>query len=559
MRGINGTVLQWYPLSRGPDPRNGCCSGPDNQIRGAGEGERVLHRSSPRIMIVGIAWLAAALLGSSTSAVAAEPGTASPAARSTIELAGPYRSDGRFLRDRHGRVVFFHGVNAVWKRAPYSPPSALFGEPLASSAFDERDAKFLAGNGLNAVRLGVLWAGVEPRVNQVDAAYLGRMRAIAAMLGEHDVGVLVDSHQDQYSEAYQGEGFPDWTRLDRGSRVTNCCHFPLNYMTPSSAAVWNDFWMNRAQLWTRFRNQWMHVALSMRDLPNLVGYDLINEPWPGSSWRRCVLPGGCRNFDSRRLQPMQEHVASEIRALDRTTPIWWEGSTLTAFGNRNEVGAERRLAVPGGNTVLSYHSYCMLGGSLPFLSQGQDPTCMATHRRTFANARRAALRNGSAAAITEFGSSDELVDVARVTTLADANMQSWFYWHYGAWNDPTGAPHVQGLFGDDMDRPGSLKAEKADALVRTYPQAVAGIPVQFGFAPTRADRRFTMTYVPDLRIAQETVVHVPARHYPSGYDVYVTGPARVTSAPDATLLTLDSTGARGAVRLVVQRRGAPRT
>ncbi len=480
-----------------------------------------------------------------------------PAARSTMELAGPFRSDGRFLRDRHGRVVFFHGVNAVWKQAPYSPPSALFGEPLTSSMFDERDAEFLADNGLNAVRLGVLWAGVEPRPNQVDTAYLARMHSIAAMLGRHDVGVLIDSHQDQYSEAYRGEGFPDWTRLDRGSRVTNCCRFPLNYTTPSSAAVWNDFWMNRAQLWSRFRNQWMHVALTMRDLPNLVGYDLINEPWPGSSWKRCVLPGGCRAFDSRRLQRMQEHVAVGVRGMDRQTPIWWEGSTLTAFGVRNEVGSERPLAVPGGNTVLSYHSYCMLGGSLPFLTQGQDPTCLSTHRRTFANARKAAARNGSTPAITEFGASDELVDVARVTTLADQNMQSWFFWHYGGWQDPTGAPHVQGLFVDDLDRPGSLKQQKADALVRTYPQAVAGVPVQFGFDATRMDRRFTMTYVPDLRIAEATIVHVPSRHYPDGYDVHLTGPARITSAPDATLLTLEKTGARGAVRVVVQRRGAP--
>jgi endoglycosylceramidase len=288
-----------------------------------------------------------------------------------------------------------------------------------------------------------------------------------------------------------------------------------------------------------------------------VGYDLINEPWPGSSWRRCVLPGGCRAFDSRHLQRMQEHVAAGVRAMDRTTPIWWEGSTLTAFGMRNEVGAERPFSVAGGNTVLSYHSYCMLGGSLPFLTQGQDPTCMSVHRRTFRNAQRAAARNGSTPVITEFGASDELVDVARITSLADANMQSWFYWHYGSWQDPTGAPHVQGLFIDDADRPGSLKQAKADALVRTYPQAVAGIPLQFRFEANRLDRRFTMTYVPDLRIAQETVVSVPARHYPDGYDVYVTGPARVTSAADAPLLTLASSGARGAVRVVVLRHGAP--
>ncbi|MCW2921900.1 MAG: endoglycoceramidase [Thermoleophilia bacterium] len=185
------------------------------------------------------------------------------------------------------------------------------------------------------------------------------------------------------------------------------------------------------------------------------------------------------------------------------------------------------------------------------LGRGHDPAGRVLRRVG------SGLRNGSTPAISEFGASDELEDVARVTALADQNMQSWFFWHYGAWQDPTGAPHVQGLFTDDLDRPGSLKSRKADALVRTYPQAVAGIPLQFGFDATRMDRRFTMTYVPDLSIVQETVVHVPPRHYPDGYDVYLTGPALVTSAPNATLLTLQKTGARGAVRVVVQRHGAP--
>ena len=43
-------------------------------------------------------------------------------------------------------------------------------------------------------------------------------------------------------------------------------------------------------------------------------------------------------------------------------------------------------------------------------------------------------------------------------------------------------------FADDADR-SSLKQAKADVLVRTYPQAVAGLPMSFSFAPERADRR----------------------------------------------------------------------
>jgi endoglycosylceramidase len=391
-------------------------------------------------------------------------------------------------------------------------------------------------------------------MNEYDDAYVLRMKRIAGMLGGHDVSVLVDSHQDMYTEAYRGEGFPDWARLDRGIRPLNCCWFPLNYASSSSVATWNDFWANRALLWTRFRNQWTMVAATMRDLDNVVGYDVINEPWAGGSWRRCLLPGGCTTFETQRLQRMQEHVIAGIRSVDATSPVWWEANTLTSFGRANRVGAYRPVRDPAGNTVLSFHAYCMLGGSVPFLSRAADPTCPAVHRSTFGQAAGAARRSGSASVLTEFGASDDVFDIARVARLADANMTSWYYWHYGAWRDPTGVVATQGLFADDADR-SSLKQAKADVLVRTYPQAVAGLPMSYSFAPERADRRFHLTFVTQVRIHAPTVISVPvARHYADGYDVLVQGPARVTSAPDAPLLQLEATG-DGLVYVQLVRRG----
>src|SRR5439155_2557438 len=61
---------------------------------------------------------------------------------STGSMAASFRIDGGFIKDKAGRVLFFHGVNAVWKRPPYTPPSTLFGQSAATSYFDERDADF---------------------------------------------------------------------------------------------------------------------------------------------------------------------------------------------------------------------------------------------------------------------------------------------------------------------------------------------------------------------------------------------------------------------------------
>ncbi|MCZ4497216.1 MAG: endoglycoceramidase [Thermoleophilia bacterium] len=478
--------------------------------------------------------------------------------RTTAALRGPFRSDGRFLRDSTGRAVFFHGVNAVWKKAPYVPPSTLDGTPEARSYFDDRDAKLLADNGLNSVRLGVMWTGVEPTANRFDATYLQRMRAITDMLAARDVSVLVDSHQDMYSEAYMGNGFPDWARVDKGIKPIGCCGFPFNYVSPSSVLTWNAFWANRGKLRDQFADQWQHVASSFDDAPNVIGYDLMNEPFPGSSFARCVLPGGCKAFDTGPLQGMYEKTAASIRSVDTKTPIWWEGTIGNGGGGINNVGTKRPLRDPARNTVLSFHSYCNLGGMVPGLSRAKDPTCPGLHAGNFQRQLAAGRRNGSVPVLTEFGASDDLVDIARVAALADRNMTSWHYWHYGGWGDHTttgGTGTTQGLFEDDLDRT-TLKPGKADVLVRTYPQAVAGTPISYGFAPSRPDRRFVLSYMAEPKVAADTVIYVPVhRHYEGGYKVRVTGPATVTSAPGAQLLTLRGTGVRGTVIVSVLRTG----
>lgn len=62
---------------------------------------------------------------------------------------------GQWLVDQHGPTVLVHGVNLVWKHAPYAPPDSPEG-------FTEADAEWLADHGFSGARLGTLWAGVSP-------------------------------------------------------------------------------------------------------------------------------------------------------------------------------------------------------------------------------------------------------------------------------------------------------------------------------------------------------------------------------------------------------------
>ncbi|MGH7855778.1 MAG: cellulase family glycosylhydrolase, partial [Candidatus Binatia bacterium] len=206
--------------------------------------------------------------------------------------------DAPFLRDSSGRAVFFHGVNAVWKLAPdYFPPSSVYrtgAVPPADSYFDERDAAFLAANGLTTVRLGVMWAGVEPEKDQFDESYLDRIEDLVDMLGKEQILVLLDFHQDMYNELYEGQGFPPWA-TPSGPLPPNLPFFgfPGGYfLNPATMHAFDRMWLDADGLWAEYRAFWRHIADRFKAKTNLLGYDLMNEPWPGTQWPSCVNTQG---------------------------------------------------------------------------------------------------------------------------------------------------------------------------------------------------------------------------------------------------------------------------
>lgn len=494
------------------------------------------------------------------------PATARALPAETVEQelrpAGPlgtYLVDSPFIRDRHGRVVFFHGVNAVWKRKPYHPPSSLLGTPRSKSLFDERDARFLASVGFNSVRLGVPWEAVEPEKDHFDTQYLGKMEEIADMLGRHGITVMVDHHQDMYNERYEGGGFPDWATIDDGVPATNCCGFPGNYFTPAVMRAYDNLYTNRDDLLDQFRDYWEFVARRFHRKPYLIGYDLFNEPWPGTQWPTCATPEGCPVFDARFLQPLFEHLIAGIRQHDRRNIIWWEPNVTNDFGAGNGVGLQHPIEDPASNQGISFHAYCLVGGNLiPGVSQKDDPACPIQEDLTFTQQHEAAERNSSGMFLTEFGASDDLVDVARMAAFADRHMVSWHYWHYGEWNDPTttGTGGAQSLFENDRRRFQTIKLRKLKILARTYPRAIAGTPLSFSFDPEGPERAFSLVYESDPGVNAPTEIFVPVGvHYRNGYDVAIDGPARLLRSPDPRSVRVVNTG-RGEVRITLEARRA---
>ncbi len=145
----------------------------------------------------------------------------------------PLGHAGRWMTDAGGRVVVLHGLNQVYKVPPYEPSADGFGDD---------DAAFLAGNGFNAMRLGVIWAAVEPQPLSYDDTYLASIAQTVATLASHGIVSLLDFHQDLYNEVFQGEGAPAWAVKTDGLPNPQL-GFPGNYFAnPAEEFAWHAFW-----------------------------------------------------------------------------------------------------------------------------------------------------------------------------------------------------------------------------------------------------------------------------------------------------------------------------
>jgi endoglycosylceramidase len=474
----------------------------------------------------------------------------------------PLSHSGRWVTDAKGRVAILHGVNMVNKQPPYAPSAQGFGDD---------DAAFLQRNGFDAVRLGLIYKGVEPSPGNYDDAYLNAIAGTEADLARHGVFSQLDFHQDMYNEKYQGEGWPDWAVIDDGVPNAPLVGFPNNYfLNTALIRAFDNFWANRAGpggigLEDRYAAAWAHVAARFASAQHTLGFDLMNEPWPGTPWISCFAPEGCPAFDTGTMVPFYKQLFAAIRSVDRGKLLWYEPNVLFNFGaNSSVTGLGDRSA------GFSFHVYCSASG--PQIPAYTGRSCDSLNDHVFANADAHAQATGDALMLSEFGATDDLATIRRDVQLADRHMVSWEYWHYCECLDPTTSGSGTQAIVIDPNQPPSgsnVKQAKLDVLAEPYPQVVAGTPTSYAFDP--ATGRFTLAYSTKgptgknfarrvkrkgkgkrskSKFRQTQVFLGPAR-YPGGYTVSVTG-GGIASKRKASLLRVIACPGRRNVSVTVQ-------
>ena len=233
--------------------------------------------------------------------------------------------DGIWIKDKHGRKLLLRGANLGGSsKVPAEPDGATYrregffdhrnvsfvGRPFPLREADEHFSRLHAW-GMRFLRFLVTWEAIEHAgPGQYDEAYLDYLHAVIEKAAEYEIDVFIDPHQDVWSRWTGGDGAPGWTfdiigmdvtkLSEAGAAIVHAVHgdpfppmiWPTNYTKLGAATMFtlffggNDFAPATTVdgvpvqefLQRHYIDAIKQVAKRLKDLPNVVGYDSLNEP-----------------------------------------------------------------------------------------------------------------------------------------------------------------------------------------------------------------------------------------------------------------------------------------
>lgn len=484
-------------------------------------------------------------------AVLVAPG--SPAAAERVQWPrGPLAASGSWMTDAQGRAVVLRGFHILDKQPPYL---------MSGIGFDGDDATFLADQGFSSVRIGFMWSAMEPKPGVYDDRYLDAIAQTVGQLAHRRIFTTLEVNQGNWSAALGGQGAPAWATLTDGLPSVDEGFGPSLAANPALLRAWDNFWANApgpggVGLQDRFAAMWAHVAARFAGDPWVQGFDVINEPWPGSQYASCVNPVGCPAWEQWSLRPFYDRVIAAIRKVDAAHLVVYQPNPLFNAGG----GATLNGVSPADHRlVFEYHLFCDLDGAgagLPRLppSPPREAGCGAQEDLVVRNSDAAGARDGRPVLDGAWGGTQDTATIRREATRLDQSMQSWQFWSWCCRNDGADGPDI---ISDSHKPPAGANIDQARLreVARPYPLATAGTPKRFAWDPDR--HVFTFAYAatkPGGRhpSGAQTLVMLPRLQFPHGYDVRAIG-ARVTSSAGAQRLTLRRL--RGAASVTLEVRG----
>ena len=257
------------------------------------------------------------------------------------------------------------------------------------------------------------------------------------------------------------------------------------------------------------------VASSLSGTPGVIGYDIMNEPWPGTPWVATLLGGTF--FANQQLAPMYNQVAAAIRAVDPNTTLYIEPANPGAVEVGNIFGLPVNLGTMNTRiSVLAFHDYCGgLGGLCPLIANALAD-----------GAQKYALEHNIPAFMNEFGATGDTTELTTEMLAGDKYQMSWTVWAYTAKGDITTSDSTgeEALVFDPALPPvgDNVNTTTLKTIAVPYPQVISGTPNSWSFATAPSSSATPPTRL-TARAASPPARRPPSQcqpsSFPNGYQV----------------------------------------
>ncbi len=435
--------------------------------------------------------------------------------------------------DSHGRTRIFNGMNIDDKH-------------INSEEFhyclDEEFFKKYHAHGFDIIRLAITWQNLEPHIEHYNEKYLQSIDRIFELAEKYGVYILLDMHQDIYSGndgKSVGDGAPSWAVITDGAKprmpifVWADGYFMGKWVHRSFDHFWNNDPVMGKGLQDRYCMLWQMLAKRYGNSPALFGFDLMNEPFPGSDSKKMfasLIGNVAKNvlFNKkintgkllksalkRDTRNMLDCIGGDV-IRDVTSPVdkisaEFDYNKYSPF--LNKVTAAIREITPNGIIMMEQSYICNSGvkQSAPAITvngEREPNQCFGPHSYDFsvdtplyqyANAsrvkaffnemRNTQLRLNVPVVVGEWGGCSDNKDTSwfphafELLDYFDELHWGQMYWDY---------------HGDDLDSP------LMNMLCRTHPVAVAGEINSYRY--DRESDTFTLSYTADTK--GETIIYV---------------------------------------------------
>ena len=131
--------------------------------------------------------------------------------------------------------------------------------------------------GFNTQRYLIFWDHIMPTKGVINYEYLADVKVYMDRFAENNVHVILDMHQDNWSEACDGNGAPSWATIGESEPAPGAPWWIIA-ASPCVVDSVNLFFKNHDGWMDEYVKSWSAVAEYFKDHPAVFGYDLMNEP-----------------------------------------------------------------------------------------------------------------------------------------------------------------------------------------------------------------------------------------------------------------------------------------